>query len=127
MTENTPNNPEELDSEELDSEEFESSEYDSDDEAYQAKLAAILPTPADLELLDKLLEVDSSMISAMKYITASKTLEVWFDSGARWAYFEVPFGEFKGLLEASSKGSYMRNYIIGEYDEERLSKKGRRR
>ncbi len=84
------------------------------------------PTEADAAILNKLIEVDSSMLSAVKYDPDTQTLEAWFVSGDRWAYHGVPFTEFKALLESDSQGSYMRNYIIGEYDEERLGKKRKR-
>lgn len=84
------------------------------------------PSAEDAAILNKLIEVDSSMISAVKYDPTTKTLEAWFKSGARWAYHGVPVRVFKELLESDSQGSYMRNYIIGEYDEEMLGKKRRR-
>jgi hypothetical protein len=86
----------------------------------------LIPTPADDAILGKLIEVDSSMIAAVKYDFETRTLEAWFNSGARWAYHGVPFREFKDLLESDSVGSYMKNFIIGEYDEELLGKKRRR-
>jgi hypothetical protein len=86
----------------------------------------VLPTEADATILNTLIEVDSSMISAVKYDPKTKILEAWFNSGARWAYHDVPFRVFKELLESDSQGSYMRGNIIGEYDEEMLGKKRRR-
>jgi hypothetical protein len=86
-----------------------------------------MPSTDDAKILNTLIEVDSSMINAVKYDPADKTLEVWFDSGARWAYYDVPFSEFKGLLESDSKGRYMRNNIIDCYSDALLGKKGRRR
>ncbi len=85
----------------------------------------LLPTQADAAILNRLIEVDSSMLAAIKYNPDSKTLEAWFNSGDRWAYTGVPFREFKNLLESDSVGAYMRGCIIGEYPEERL-KRGKR-
>jgi hypothetical protein len=89
-------------------------------------LEDLIPTKADKAILNTLIEVDSSMIAAVKYDPATNTLEAWFNSGARWAYHGVPFRVFKELLESGSQGSYMRGNIIGEYDEEMLGKKRRR-
>lgn len=77
--------------------------------------------------LDRIIEIESSMISAAKYNSKDSTLEVWFNSGAQWRYLEVPENVFNELLESGSKGSFMRSQIIGEYDEERLGKNSRRR
>jgi uncharacterized radical SAM superfamily protein len=77
--------------------------------------------PTEDNVFDHLIEVDSSMLSAVKYESASRTLEAWFNSGQRWAYHDVPPEVFKELLNASSQGSYMRNFIIGCFDEEQIS------
>ncbi len=86
----------------------------------------LIPTTEDIAILNKLIEVDSSMLSAVKYNPESKILEAWFTSGARWAYHDVPFRVFKELLESDSQGSYMNSFIIGEYTEENLGKKRKR-
>ena len=87
----------------------------------------LIPTAADAAILNALIEVDSSMLAAVKYNPDSKTLEAWFNSGDRWAYEGVPFRVFKELLESDSQGSYMRNFIIDCYPEERLGKAKRKR
>lgn len=62
-------------------------------------------------------EVDSSMIDLVGYDEKAKVLEVRFiNSGMSYRYFGVPKKEYQGLMNASSKGSYMRNYIIDFYD-----------
>jgi KTSC domain len=78
-------------------------------------------------VFDRLIEVDSSMLSAVKYESETRTLEAWFNTGQRWAYHDVSPEVFKELLEASSQGSYMRSFIIGCYSEERLSSGRKRR
>ncbi len=71
-------------------------------------------------------EVDSSMIDLVGYEAREKVLEVRFiNSGQTYQYFDVPQKVYKGLLEAPSKGSYMRDYIIDCYDYVQL--KGRRK
>lgn len=62
-------------------------------------------------------EVDSSMLDLVGYDARTKVLEVRFiNSGQTYRYFNVPKKEYKGLMEASSKGSYMRDNIIDFYD-----------
>jgi Calcium binding/KTSC domain len=70
----------------------------------------------------KRISVDSSMLSAIGYDRASKTLYAEFNSGDIWAYEEVSKSTFKELLEASSKGSFMRGVIIGMYPEYRVQR-----
>lgn len=73
----------------------------------------------------KLTTVDSSMIYAVGYDRKTKTLEVVFNSGAVWGYEGVPHKVYKELMEADSKGRFMRNEIIGCYDEYPISKRRR--
>lgn len=64
----------------------------------------------------KRVPVDSSMIAWAAYDKKEKVLEVEFiNTGNIYQYFEVPYKEYKGLMEASSKGSYMRDCIIDCY------------
>lgn len=61
-------------------------------------------------------EVDSSMIDLVGYDAKTKVLEVRFiNSGLTYRYFDVPKKEYKGLMEASSKGRYMLDNIIDCY------------
>jgi KTSC domain len=76
---------------------------------------------------DRLIEVDSSMLSAVKYDSKNRILEAWFNSGQIWHYHDVPGREFIALLESSSQGSYMRSFIIGEYSETRVKKTSKRK
>ncbi len=59
--------------------------------------------------------VDSSMIKAVGYKAEDKELMVIFNSGKTYYYTDVPQKEYDNLLEADSKGSYMRGNIIGFY------------
>lgn len=61
--------------------------------------------------------VDSSMINLVGYDEKTKVLEVRFvNFGQKYRYFNVPKKEYKGLMKATSKGTYMRNNIIDRYD-----------
>ncbi len=63
---------------------------------------------------------NSSMVYAVGYDRETRTLEVVFRRGQIWAYTEVPERVYRALMKASSVGSYLRNSIIGEYDETRI-------
>jgi hypothetical protein len=65
----------------------------------------------------KRVSVDSSMVIAIGYDEATKELEAVFRTGAVWRYRDVPKKVWKQLLAASSKGSYMRDLVIGVYAE----------
>jgi hypothetical protein len=71
----------------------------------------------------KRIPVDSSMIAWVAYDKKEKLLEVEFiNTGNIYQYFDVPAKEYKGLMEASSKGSYMRDCIIDCYDYTKVKK-----
>jgi hypothetical protein len=59
--------------------------------------------------------VDSSNITSIGYDEDSSTLEIEFHSGAVYQYFDVSFGVYEGLMEASSKGQYLAQNIKGHY------------
>ncbi len=62
-----------------------------------------------------LIPVESSMVHAVGYDPRTRRLEVVFTSGKVYCYEDVPPEVFQGLLEAESKGRYMREYIIDFY------------
>lgn len=68
--------------------------------------------------------VDSSMIQAFGYDAEAQMLLVIFNSGKTYRYFQVPPDIYEGLLEADSKGSYLRDLVIDQYPYE-LAKKRR--
>jgi len=72
-------------------------------------------------------DADSSMISAFGYDEAEGILEVAFHSTGVYRYYDVPRHIFEGLCDASSKGSYLRNYVIDMYPYEKKSGRSRRR
>lgn len=63
----------------------------------------------------KLVPVESSMLVAIGYDAATNELEAVFTSGAVWWYRGVPRKVYKELLASDSKGSYMRDLVIGQY------------
>lgn len=69
--------------------------------------------------------VKSTTVGSVGYEGESKTLEIEFQSGAVYQYFDVPETVHKGLLSAESKGQCFNNEIRDEYTFERLGR-GRR-
>ncbi|MBI3241559.1 MAG: KTSC domain-containing protein [Chloroflexi bacterium] len=52
----------------------------------------------------ELVTVDSSMIHAVGYDQQKRILEIIFNSGGTYQYFDVPPDVYEGLLKAESKG-----------------------
>ncbi len=61
-------------------------------------------------------DVDSSMISRFGYDAKEEILELHFLSKGRYRYFGVPYEVFEQLRGSDSKGSYIRDLIIDQYD-----------
>jgi hypothetical protein len=68
----------------------------------------------------ELINVDSSMISALGYDEQQQVLEVVFKPSGMYRYRNVPKEIYQQLLDADSKGSYMRDMIIDMYPTERV-------
>lgn len=62
-----------------------------------------------------LISVESSMIHAVGYDEENRCLEVVFNNGRVYCYENVPPDMFQGLLNAESKGRYMRAHVIDMY------------
>jgi len=65
----------------------------------------------------------SSVISAVKYDPVSCTLRVIFVSGQVYDYQEVPPEVYKAMISARSKGTYLNNYIKGNYEFRKIIKR----
>ena len=72
----------------------------------------------------KMIDVESSMIAAVGYDEDTQTLRVQFNSGDLYEYYEVEPKTFQELLEADSKGQYMRACIIDCYGYVKIKKEG---
>ena len=55
------------------------------------------------------------MIHAVGYDRKTRLLEVVFNTGRTYCYENVPPAEYKGLMEAKSKGRYMQDNILDVY------------
>jgi hypothetical protein len=62
-----------------------------------------------------MIPVESSMVDSVGYDEERRLLQVVFTSGRVYCYEDVPPEVFQGLLEAESKGQYMRAHIIDAY------------
>lgn len=58
---------------------------------------------------------DSTSIESFKYYEDQKILEVKFQTGSVYQYYDVPLEEINELEAADSKGSYLNNSIKGHY------------
>ena len=62
-----------------------------------------------------MIPVESSMVDSVGYDEEHRLLQVMFTSGQVYCYQDVPPEVFQDLLEAESKGRYMRAHIIDFY------------
>ncbi|MEO1076097.1 MAG: KTSC domain-containing protein [Bacteroidota bacterium] len=65
----------------------------------------------DAGYMTERLPVDSSALDAVGYDDTTGTLEVTFDDGSAYAYYNVPPTLFDALLNAGSKGAYFNEHI----------------
>lgn len=64
--------------------------------------------------------VESSIVEWVGYDEAESKLTVAYNSGKKIEYQQVPKEEYEALMNAKSKGRYMRYSIIGLYPEVRI-------
>lgn len=62
-----------------------------------------------------MINVDSSNVAAVGYDEDSSTLQVEFNNGGMYQYFDVPVNLFEGLRDADSVGGYLAANIKGRY------------
>lgn len=74
----------------------------------------------------KRIAVESSMIASVGYDEENEILEVEFNSGQVYQYFEVPREVFDELLQAESKGRYMKSSVIDCYPYTKVKKSRRK-
>ena len=70
----------------------------------------------------KLQNVESSMLLAVGYDEAAREMRVIFKNGDTYRYLNVPKSIYKELLEAESKGSYMRTHVIDVFPSRRVNR-----
>ena len=59
--------------------------------------------------------LSSSNLSRIRYDENTNTLEIEFQGGRIYQYFDVPVQIFEGLLSASSHGKFHSENIKGHY------------
>jgi hypothetical protein len=59
--------------------------------------------------------VSSSNVASIGYDSATETLEVEFNSGGIYQYYNIPQNIFDELLAAPSKGQFLNAYIKNAY------------
>lgn len=59
--------------------------------------------------------VDSSNIQSIGYDTDSETLQVEFNGGSLYQYFDVPEHIYENFLQADSQGVFLHTHIKGQY------------
>ena len=64
--------------------------------------------------------VSSSNLASVGYDAASQTLEIEFNHGGIYRYFDVPKGEYQALMSASSHGSYFVHEIKDSYSYDQI-------
>jgi hypothetical protein len=65
--------------------------------------------------------VVSSVISEVGYDASYRTLEILFRSGAIYLYYFVPEEVHRGLIDATSHGTYFNQNIKAVYDHHRIA------
>ena len=60
------------------------------------------------------------MIASIGYDAKTKTLEIKFNSGMIWQYYDVPKSEFNKMNKADSLGRYFLDSIKDCYEEARI-------
>lgn len=61
--------------------------------------------------------VQSSMIASLGYESDTSTLEVEFNSGAVWQYYDVPESIYHEMMNSGSLGKFFHSNIKGQYRE----------
>lgn len=63
----------------------------------------------------EMIQVSSSNVAAIGYDSDSETLQIEFNNGTTYQYFDVPEQVFEGLRDADSVGGYLAAQIKGNY------------
>lgn len=61
-------------------------------------------------------KVDSSNLASVGYDEENQILEIEFNHGGVYQYFDVPKEEYEALLNADSLGSYFYHNIRNDYE-----------
>ena len=64
--------------------------------------------------------VESSNLASVGYDEKSQILEIEFNHGGVYQYFDVPTEEYESLMSADSLGSYFYHNIRNDYEYAKL-------
>lgn len=64
--------------------------------------------------------VESTMIRSYGFDSSTSTLEVEFNNGAIWQYFDVPENLYYEMKVSSSCGKFFNTNIRGHYSESKV-------
>ncbi len=64
--------------------------------------------------------IESSMIRSIGFDPESSILEIEFNSGAIWQYFDFPESEWYEFENAESQGKYFNSEILNQYTESQV-------
>ena len=64
--------------------------------------------------------IESTMIRGIGYDFDSSTLEIEFNSGAVWQYFDFPESEWYEFENSDSKGKFFHREIKNQYSESQV-------
>jgi hypothetical protein len=64
--------------------------------------------------------IESSMIHSIGYDANNSTLEIEFNSGAVWQYFDFPESLWYEFNASESKGKFFHQKIKNQYSESRV-------
>jgi hypothetical protein len=64
--------------------------------------------------------VQSSMIASLGYDANTSTLEVEFNSGAVWQYYDVPESVYYDMINSGSLGKFFHSNIKRQYSESQV-------
>jgi hypothetical protein len=64
--------------------------------------------------------LDSSVLRAARYVEEQELLDLEFRNGAIYRYLDFPADRYRALLSAESHGQYFNQYIVGQFQEEKL-------
>lgn len=64
--------------------------------------------------------VQSSDLRSIGYDPGNSVLEIEFNSGGVYQYFNVPISVYRALMSASSHGTYFHAHIKGRYGDTKV-------
>lgn len=66
-------------------------------------------------------EFDSKMFKTGRYDEDSKVLEITFNQGFTYVYFDVPLKTWEELVASESPGNYLNKEIKGKFSYKKIS------